>query len=61
MSKEKTYIIDFSGYCKIKANSIEEAQNFFWHRIDQMEDTSAEITFVEEVNKNFGMKWPKVI
>lgn len=61
MNKEKTYLIDFSGYCKIKAKSIEEAQNFFRHKISQMENTSAEITLVEEINKNFGKNWPKVI
>lgn len=47
MSKEKYYYIDFRGYCKIKATSREEAEKFFWHRIDQMENTSAEIELVE--------------
>ena len=61
MSKGKTYIVDFGGYCKIQANSIEEAQNLVLRRLNQLEDTSAKITFVEEVNKNFGKNWPKVI
>ena len=29
----KEYYIDFSGYCKIKANSKEEAEKIFWDNL----------------------------
>ena len=47
MSKEKDYYIDFRGYCKIRTTSREEAEKIFWHRINQMENTSTEIELVE--------------
>lgn len=46
--EEKYYYIDFSGYCKIKAASAEEAEKMFWRRIDSTENTVVEVDCVEE-------------
>ena len=50
--EEKYYYIDFSGYCKIKATSAEEAKKFFWRRIDSTENTVVEIDCVEEAKED---------
>ena len=47
----KTFYIDFSGYCEIKAETAEQAQNEFWRLIAEDVPLPANIYEIEGVEE----------
>lgn len=45
------YYVDYSGYCTIEANSIEEAEQEFWNQFDKLSRMPDEVVEIEGVEK----------
>lgn len=51
----KVFYIDFSGYCKIEAESIEEAEELFWKKLQPpSEDAYDDVYNVDGVEEVEG-------
>lgn len=44
----KTYYVDFSGYCEIEADTVQEAERKFWEFLDNEKPLPSNIYRIED-------------
>lgn len=45
------YYVDYSGYCIIEANTMEEAEQEFWNQFDNLPKLPDEIVEIEGIER----------